>query len=214
MSPRSIDFPVCLRLEGRRILLVGGGAIAEARAQELLAAGARLTVIAPSVTPAVRQLAEAGRVVLLERAYVPGDVRGQQLVFTATDDIQVSRAVAAEARELGVLLNAADEPELCDFTLPSVGRRGPITITVSTAGLAPALAALLRRQLEAQVGPHHVHLARLSGWLRARLPRGPERMRLLRWLVDSDVSRLLAQGQRREATARLRSALHTLGETP
>jgi precorrin-2 dehydrogenase/sirohydrochlorin ferrochelatase len=214
MRPRPIDFPVCLRLEGRRILLVGGGAIAEARAQELLAAGARLTVIAPTVTPTVRQLAEAGRVVLLERAYVPGDVRGQQLVFTATDDIQVSRAVAAEARELGVLLNAADEPELCDFTLPSVGRRGPITITVSTAGLAPALAALLRRQLEAQVGPHHVHLARLSGWLRARLPRGPERMRLLRWLVDSDVSRLLAQGQRREATARLRSALHTLGETP
>ncbi len=214
MRPRPIDFPVCLRLEGRRILLVGGGAIAEARAQELLAAGARLTVIAPSVTPAVRQLAEAARVVILERAYVPGDVRGQQLVFTATDDIAVSRAVAAEARELGVLLNAADEPELCDFTLPSVGRRGPITITVSTAGLAPALAALLRRQLEAQVGPHHVHLARLSGWLRARLPRGPERMRLLRWLVDSDVSRLLAQGQRREATARLRSALHTLGETP
>jgi precorrin-2 dehydrogenase/sirohydrochlorin ferrochelatase len=214
MSHHPIDFPVCLRLEGRRVLLVGGGSIAEARAQELLAAGARLTVIAPSVTPAVRQLADAERIVLVERAYAAGDVRGQQLVFTATDDIQVSRAVATEARELGVLLNAADEPELCDFTLPSVGRRGPITVTVSTAGLAPALAALLRRQLVAQVAPHHVHLARLSGWLRQRLPRGPERMRLLRWLVDSDFSRLLAEGQRREATARLRSALHTLGETP
>jgi precorrin-2 dehydrogenase/sirohydrochlorin ferrochelatase len=213
VSAHPVDFPVCLRLEGRRVLLVGAGSIAEARAQELVAAGARLTVVSPAVAPSVRQLADAGRLTLVERAYVRGDVHGHQLVFSATDDLQVSLAVAEEARALGVLLNAADEPDLCDFTLPSVGRRGPITVAVSTAGLAPTLARHLRQQFSAQVAPHHVHLARLSGWLRERLPRGPARMKLLRGLVEGDFSKLLARGQRRAAKARLRAALQSLGET-
>lgn len=210
----SVDYPVCLRLEGRPVLLVGGGSIAEARARELVEAGARLTVVAPNVAPSVRQLAAEGRLTLLERAYVQGDVRGARLVFTATDDLRVTHAVAEEARALGVLLNAADEPELCDFTLPSVGRRGPITVAVSTAGHAPALARQLRQRFSAQVGLHDVQLARLSGWLRELLPRGPARMRLLKWLVENEFSQLLARGERRAAHARLREALNTLGETP
>ena len=172
-----------------------------------------MPVASPGVGPSVLRLAKEGRLTLLERAYVLGDVRGHQLVFTATDDVRVSRAVAEEARALGVLLNAADEPELCDFTLPSVGRRGPITVAVSTAGLAPTLARHLRQQFSAQVAPHHVHLARLSGWLRERLPRGPARMKLLRGLVEGDFPQLLAQGQRRAARARLRAALQSLGES-
>jgi precorrin-2 dehydrogenase / sirohydrochlorin ferrochelatase len=209
-----VDFPVCLRLRGRRVLLVGAGRIAEERGQQLVEAGARLKVVAPSSSSSLRRLAEEGRLELVERAYAPGDVRGHDVVFTALDDEQVSRAVVEEARALGIWVNAADLPDLCDFTLPSVGRRGPLVVAVSSSGKAPALAALLRRRFLEQVGPGHVQLARLSGWLRERLPRGAGRMRLLKQLVEGEAGELLASGRRREAYARVRAALETFGERP
>jgi precorrin-2 dehydrogenase/sirohydrochlorin ferrochelatase len=209
----SIDYPVCLKLNGKRVLLIGAGSIAEGRALQLLEAGARLRMIAPEATATLRRLAEQGKLELQERAYAPGDLTGHALVFVATDDRRVSEAVAEEARALGIWLNAADEPDLCDFTLPSVGRRGAITVAVSTNGQAPALARHLRQRLTDQISLHHVQLARLSGWLRERLPRGPQRGRLLRLLVEEDIRGLLARGQRRAAWARLRAELAALGET-
>jgi precorrin-2 dehydrogenase / sirohydrochlorin ferrochelatase len=208
-----IDFPVCLRLRGKRVLLIGAGTIAEGRAIQLLEAGARLRMIAPNATATLRRLAAEGQLELLERAYAPGDLPRHSLVFVATDDRRVSAAVAEEARALGIWLNAADEPDLCDFTLPSIGRRGPITVAVSTNGLAPALARHLRERLVDRIALHHVQLARLSGWLRGRLPRGADRSRLLRLLVEEDIGGLLARGQRRAAWARLRAELEALGET-
>ncbi|HUH12126.1 MAG TPA: bifunctional precorrin-2 dehydrogenase/sirohydrochlorin ferrochelatase [Longimicrobiales bacterium] len=208
----SVDYPICLRLQGRPVLLVGGGLIAEGRALQLLEAGALPRMVAPGVTPALRRLAEEGRLEWVEREYASGDVRGHHVVFVATDDEQVSQRVAEEARALGIWVNAADLPDLCDFTLPSVGRRGPIVVAVSTSGQAPALARHLRRQFLEQVGLEHVQLARLSGWIRKRLPRGAERMRLLKQLVEDEASALRAGNQRREFWARLRTALQTLGE--
>jgi precorrin-2 dehydrogenase/sirohydrochlorin ferrochelatase len=209
----SIDYPVCLRLHGKRVLLIGAGTIAEGRALQLMETGARLRMIAPEATATLRRLAGQGQLELLERPYSPGDLAGHALVFVATDDRRVSEAVAEEARALGIWLNAADEPDLCDFTLPSVGRRGAITVAVSTQGQAPALARHLRQRLTDQISLHHVQLARLSGWLRERLPRGPRRGRLLRLLVEEDIRGLLARGQRRAAWARLRAELEALGET-
>jgi precorrin-2 dehydrogenase/sirohydrochlorin ferrochelatase len=209
----SIDYPVCLRLHGKRVLLIGAGSIAEGRALQLLETGARLRMIAPEATETLRRLAAQGELELLERPYAPGDLTGHAVVFVATDDRRVSEAVAEEARALGIWLNAADEPDLCDFTLPSVGRRGAITVAVSTQGQSPALARHLRQRLTDQISLHHVQLARLSGWLRERLPRGPRRSRLLRLLVEEDIRGLLAKGQRRAAWARLRAELEALGET-
>lgn len=209
----AIDFPICLRLRGKRVLLIGAGAIAEGRALQLLETGVRLRMIAPTATATLRRLAAEGQLELLERPYALGDLHGHVLVFVATDDRRVSEAVAEEARALGIWLNAADEPDLCDFTLPSIGRRGPITVAVSTNGLAPALARQLRERLVDQISLHHVQLARLSGWLRGRLPRGASRIRLLRLLVEEDIGGLLARGQRRAAWARLRAELEALGET-
>jgi len=209
----SIDYPVCLRLHGKRVLLIGAGSIAEGRALQLLETGARLRMIAPEATETLRRLAAQGQLELLERPYAPGDLTGHAVVFVATDDRRVSEAVAEEARALGIWLNAADEPDLCDFTLPSVGRRGAITVAVSTQGQSPALARHLRQRLTDQISLHHVQLARLSGWLRERLPRGPRRSRLLRLLVEEDIRGLLAKGQRRAAWARLRAELEALGET-
>lgn len=212
-SVTSIDYPVCLRLLGKRVLLIGAGNIAEGRALQLLEAGARLRMIAPAATDTLRRLATEGKLELVERPYAPGDAAGHAVVFVATDDRRVSEAVAEETRALGIWLNAADEPDLCDFTLPSVGRRGPITVAVSTAGLAPAVARTLRRQLLERVSLHHVQLARLSGWLRERLPRTPGRSQLLKRLVEDDFGGRLARGQRRDVWARLRTELEALGET-
>jgi precorrin-2 dehydrogenase/sirohydrochlorin ferrochelatase len=211
-SPLPTDYPVCLRLRDKRVLLIGAGVIAEGRALQLVEAGARLRVIAPAATDTLRRLAAEGRLELLERPYAPGDLAGHALAFVATDDRRVSQAAAAEARERGIWLNAADEPDLCDFTLPSVGRRGAITVAVSTNGQAPALAARLRRLLTARISLHHVQLTRLSGWLRERLPRSPGRSRLLRLLAEEDLSGQLARGQRRAVWARLRAELEALGE--
>ncbi len=212
-STDALDFPICLRLRGKRVLLIGAGTIAEGRALQLLETGARLRMIAPTATPTLRRLAAEGQLELLERPYTLGDLLGHALVFVATDDRRVSEAVAEEARTLGIWLNAADEPDLCDFTLPSIGRRGAITVAVSTNGQAPALARQLRQKLVDQISLHHVQLARLSGWLRGRLPRGASRSRLLRLLVEEDIGGLLARGQRRAAWARLRAELEALGET-
>ncbi len=178
------DYPVCLRLRGKRILLVGGGRIAEARAQQLLDAGADLQVITPEASPILTGFAREGRLRLKERAYAPGDLAGHHAVLVATNDRSVSQAVAAEARALGIWINAADEPDLCDFTLPSVGRRGLITVAVSTAGNAPALAARLQRELLAFVSNDHLRRARLSAWIRRSFPRGAGRSRLLHRIAD------------------------------
>lgn len=208
-----VDFPVCLRLQDKRVLLVGAGNIADERGQQLVEAGARVRVVAPVVSANLRRLADEGRLELCERSYAPGDVHGHHIVFVATDDRRVSEAVAEEARALGIWVNAADIPELCDFTLPSVGRRGPIVVAVSTSGQAPALARQLRKGFLEQVEPGHVQLARLTGWLRKRLPRGAERMRLLKELVEGEAGQLMARGERRAAWARVRSALEGFGET-
>jgi precorrin-2 dehydrogenase/sirohydrochlorin ferrochelatase len=187
-----VDYPACLRLEGKRILVVGGGAIAAQRCADLVRAGASLEVIAPELSRGILDLARSGRLQFARRDYESGDVHGHDVVFIATTDPDLSRMVAAEARALGIWVNAADQPELCDFTLPSVGRRGPITVAVSTAGTAPALAARLRRELLAHVGPEHVVLAHASARLRRLLPPGNERMQVLRDLVAADSKQEIA----------------------
>ncbi|MDP2344606.1 MAG: bifunctional precorrin-2 dehydrogenase/sirohydrochlorin ferrochelatase [Deltaproteobacteria bacterium] len=203
-----VDYPVCLRLAGRRVLLVGAGSIAEARAIDLVAAGAQLTVIAPRASDAVQELARAGRLQWLPRDADDDDVASFDFVFVATDDLAVSARIASAARRARVLVNTADVPALCDFTLPSVGRRGPITVAVSTSGTAPALARRLRAQLTASVNTRHAELARIVGFLRARLPAGPARMKLLTAIVDGDVGAAVLSGRRREAFAAVRRTLN------
>ncbi len=137
--------PVCLRLHGKRVLLIGAGTIAEGRA---LAAARDGRAGADDRAPGHRHAAEprrAGTAGAAGAPLRPGRSPGFALVFVATDDRRVSEAVAAEARALGIWLNAADEPDLCDFTIPSIGRRGAITVAVSTAGQSPALARHLRQ---------------------------------------------------------------------
>ncbi len=177
------DFPVCLRLEGHRVLVVGGGAVAEGKIRSLVAAGAVIRVIAPEVTGSITALAAAGMLELLQRPFQAGDVAGHRLVFTATDDRSVTQAAALEAKQANVFLNAADEPDFCDFTLPSVGRQGLFTVAVSTDGAAPAVAARVRRRLMKELSVVDLGRVRLSDTLRRHLKRTPLRTAVLRWVA-------------------------------
>ncbi|MBI3636566.1 MAG: bifunctional precorrin-2 dehydrogenase/sirohydrochlorin ferrochelatase [Candidatus Rokubacteria bacterium] len=164
-------FPVLLDVRERRCLVVGGGAIAQRKAVDLLAARARVDVVSPAVTPALAALAAEGRLRHRPRAFLRADVRGAFLVVAATGRPLVDDAVATEARRRGALVNVVDRPARCDFILPSVLRRGDLQIAVSTGGRCPALAREIRRRLETQFGAEYATLVAWAGKERTRRRR-------------------------------------------
>jgi len=157
----AFGYPVFLDLDGIEALVVGGGAVALRKAKGLAEAGARVTVIAPSLVAGLEAVAD----VVERRAYRRGDAGRFQLVITATDDPSVNAAVADEAKEARIWVNSADDPANCSFILPAVARRGAVTVAVSTGGASPALASRLRtmiasRELTPEVESAAVELAR------------------------------------------------------
>ena len=156
-------YMACLDLEGRPVLVVGGGPVAREKVEGLLDCGARVTVVAPRIDP---ELARPG-VELLHREYRTSDLEGRLLVVAATSTEDVNRRVFRDAETRGLLCNVVDVPELCSFILPAVHRQGPIAVAVSTGGASPALAQRLRDDIADVVGPRH---AELAGELRALRP--------------------------------------------
>ncbi len=140
-----VTYPINVMLGGHPCLVVGGGRVAAGKISGLLAAGAKVTVVAPRILP---QLLDDASLTCELRPYRPDDVAGKRLVVTCTDNAYVNAEVAADGAAHGVLVNSADDPANCDFILPAVARRGPIQIGVSTSGSSPALASWMRRRFE------------------------------------------------------------------
>ena len=149
----SARYPIVLDVTGRPCLVVGGGRIAEGKVHGLLAAGARVTVVSPTLTPVLAALAAEGRIAHRARGFLDGDLEGAALALAATGDPAVSAAVLTAGRARGVWVNAADDPERCDFFLPAVLRRGALAVAVSTGGASPALTRAVRDELERQLPP-------------------------------------------------------------
>ena len=193
-------YPMMVDLTGRRCLVVGGGRVAERKVALLLDCGAAVEVVSPATTPKLAALASAGAIRLVRRAARSDDLAGAFLVFVATDDPEVNRAVAAEARETGGLVNVADAPEACSFLVPSAVRRGDLTIAISTGGGSPALAKRLRQRLEETIGPEYEAFLAALRELRARAReavRDPsERQAIYRRALDSDLFDHAARGDR------------------
>src|SRR6266540_1080432 len=143
-------FPIFFKLEGRRCVVVGAGTIASQKLEGLLDCGAELSVVAPHATEAIQELARSGRVSWIQAEFGPAHLDGVFLAIAATGDPEVNEQVFRAARERGVLCNAVDEPERCDFFYPAVVRRGDLQIAISTAGKSPALAQRIRKELEEQ----------------------------------------------------------------
>ena len=199
-------YPVNLVLAGRSCLVVGGGPVAARKVEGLLAAGAQVHVVATSVGPDVRARTGA---TWEERAYRPGEASGYRLVVVATDDGEVNRQVADDAEKAGVWVNAADDPASCSFMLPSIVRRGPITLAVSTGGRSPALARWLRARLSDELGPEYEVLAELLADERTRLKEGGRPTDEVDWktALDSDMLHLIQTGQIERARERLQACL-------
>jgi precorrin-2 dehydrogenase/sirohydrochlorin ferrochelatase len=198
-------YPVFLDLAARPCLVVGGGPVAEGKVEGLLAAGARVTVVSPTVTARLAGWAAEGRVTHLARAYRAEDLDGPQVAFAATDDAAVTRAVAADGRARSVWVNAADEPARCDFILPSVMRRGRLVVAVSTGGASPAAARAIREELEGYLTEEHAALVELAAEARADLRRRGRAPGPAAWrgALDGRLRRLIADRRYRQARAHL-----------
>jgi len=174
----------CIDVTGRNCLVVGGGRVAEEKAEGLLACGADVTVVATEVEDAVWDLP----VNVLERPFVESDVVGRFLVIAATNDRAVNRLVSRVAEERQTLCNVADDPELCNFILPALVRRDPIVVGVSTGGASPALAQRIRDDIGDLVGQEHVELAErlesLRPWAKSELGTYEERRDFFQRLVE------------------------------
>ncbi len=191
-------YPVMLDLADRRAVVVGGGRVAERKVDGLLEAGARITVVSPEARPALGGLAARGTIVLHARPYAAGDLAGAALAFAATDRREVNAAVQAEARAAGIPCNVADDPDGCDFLVPSVVRRGDLVLAVSTAGASPVVARKIRETLEARFGPEWGPyldlLARVRSALLALGDAAGRNRDLFVDLADLDLLPLIAAG--------------------
>ena len=169
-------YPVYLDLGDRLAVVVGGGAVAARKVRTLVDYGARVLVIAPDVAEDLEPLIADGSVTLERRGYVRGDLEGAFLVVCATDSEEVNRAVYAEAEQRGCLVNVVDVPELCNFIVPSIVRRGQLQLAISTGGAAPTVAKRLRRHVEEHVGEEWGPYIELLGEVRTlvmeRIPGG------------------------------------------
>jgi siroheme synthase-like protein len=144
-------YPVFLDLRGRRVVVIGGGAMGEEKVTRLLPYEAQVVVVSPDVTDEVSKLAQDGQVEWTRRLYRGGDLEGAFIAIVAdTSDDAVNQAVSEEARERNVPLNVADVTELCTWITPSVARRGEVIVATSTGGASPALARRFREILNGE----------------------------------------------------------------
>lgn len=202
-------YPVFLALEGKPCLVVGGGAVALGKVSGLLRAGARVTVVSPTLRPELLELLEQGRIRHSAREYEARDIEGMTLVMVATDDGAVNRQVATDCRAGGVWVNASDDPPNCDFILPSVIRKGQVTVAASTAGASPALARRLREELEVYLSDDFEPLADLLAEMRQELRARRVTVDAETWqrAIDGQLRALLAQRRYGQARAYLLARL-------
>ena len=202
-------YPIFVDLKGRPVTVVGGGNVAEGKVKGLLAAGADVTLVAPQLTDALREFVAAGTVRHTAREYEAGDLDGAAMCFVATDDGAINARVASDCRARGLWVNAADDPENCDFILPAVVRSGKVVVAASTGGASPAMARRLREELTAFLNQDYAPLTDLLAEVRAELRASGVQIDPETWqrAIDPTLRTLVAQGRTDEARERLREAL-------
>jgi precorrin-2 dehydrogenase / sirohydrochlorin ferrochelatase len=178
----------CLRLTGRRCVVVGGGEVALEKVEGLLACDGRVVLIAPDAVGELRELAREGSIEWIEREYETGDLEGTFIAIAATDDTDVNISVYDDAEERAMLVNVVDVPPLCNFILPAIVRTGPLAIAISTAGASPALAKRIKRQVAEEFGEPYARLAVLlnevRGWAKGTLPTYQDRKAFFEGIVN------------------------------
>ena len=209
----------CLRLKGRRCLVVGGGDVGLEKVEGLLACDADVTLVAPEAHPALAELAHEGSIRWERRLFAPADLDGCLIAIAATNDTDVNIAVFDAAERRAMLVNVVDVPPLCNFILPAIVRTGPLAVAISTAGASAALAKRMKREIADLFGEPYATLAVLlndaRGWAKATLPTYQDRKEFFESIVNGEpdpiallragetdrVQALIADAQREHAPA-------------
>ncbi len=202
----------CLRLKGRRCVVVGGGDVGLEKVEGLLACDAYVTLVAPEAHPALEQLAAEGSIRWERREYGDGDLDGCLIAIAATADTEVNIRVFDDAERRAMLVNVVDVPPLCNFILPAIVRTGPLAVAISTAGASPALAKRMKREIGELFGEPYAVLAVMlndaRGWAKATLPTYQDRKEFFEGIVggEPDPIELLRAGDVQGVRALIESA--------
>ncbi len=180
----------CLRLSGRRCLVVGGGDVGLEKVEGLLACDGQVTLVAPDAIPELQELAAEGSIQWDRREYRPEDLERTFIAIAATGDTEVNIRVYEDAERRAMLVNVVDVPPLCNFILPAIIRTGPLAIAISTAGASPALAKRIRNEIAEEYGEPYARLAILlnevRGWAKGSLPTYQDRKLFFESIVNGE----------------------------
>jgi precorrin-2 dehydrogenase/sirohydrochlorin ferrochelatase len=180
----------CLKLSGRRSLVVGGGDIGLEKVEGLLACDGDVTLVAPDAIEPLRAMAAEGSIRWEQREYHRADLEGTFMVIAATDDSEVNIGIYEDAEKRAMLVNVVDVPPLCNFILPAIIRTGPLAIAISTAGASPALAKRIRNQIADEYGEPYARLAVMlndvRGWAKGTLPTYQDRKVFFESIVNGE----------------------------
>ncbi len=162
-------YPIFLDVRDKKCVVVGGGEVAARKAERLLDCGTKVFVISPKLSPALAALREKGVIHHIAIKYTSDLLDGAALVIGATDDEKTNAQISLDARKKGIPVNIVDDPQKCDFILPSLVQRGDLAIAIGTGGKSPALARYLREKLEAQYGKEYEILLNILSALRIKM---------------------------------------------
>jgi siroheme synthase-like protein len=194
----------CLKLKGRRAVVIGGGDIGLEKVEGLLACGGDVALIAPVAHPELEALAAEGSIAWEKRAYAgPEDLESAFMAIACTDDTEVNIEVFDDAEKRAMLVNIVDVPPLCNFILPAIVRSGPLAIAISTAGASPALAKRMKREISELFGEEYARLAVIlndaRGWAKGTLPTYRDRKEFFEGIVNGDPDPVELIREEREA---------------
>ncbi|NLC06663.1 MAG: bifunctional precorrin-2 dehydrogenase/sirohydrochlorin ferrochelatase [Syntrophomonadaceae bacterium] len=194
-------YPIYLKLNQVKCLVIGGGSVAERKVTTLLQYGARVLVIAPDITIGLNERVLRGEIEYWSRSYQSGDLDnlevGRSLVFVATNQPEVNHQVFRECQARGILVNVVDDPVHCSFFVPAIVRRGSLCLAISTEGKSPMLARRIREKLEKEFGPEYEEFLNILGECRQkildRVSDERQRRKLFEQLLDMDLLELIRE---------------------
>ena len=202
----------CLKLTGRRCVVVGGGDIGLEKVEGLLACDAKVVLIAPDSIEPLKRLADEGSIEWIRREYQEGDLERTFIAIAATNDTDVNIKVFEDAEKRAMLVNVVDVPPLCNFILPAIVRSGPLAIAISTAGASPALAKRMKREISELFGEEYARLAVIlneaRGWAKGTLPTYQDRKEFFEGIVNGepDPVELIREGREADLLALIEAA--------
>ncbi|OGI02627.1 MAG: hypothetical protein A2Y25_03035 [Candidatus Melainabacteria bacterium GWF2_37_15] len=205
-------YPIMLDIIGKNCLVIGGGKVALRKITSLLFSSAKVNVISEELCEELKTYCHEGKICWIQKKFEPADIKNAVLVFAATDSTETNREIAKISKTKGIPVNVVDDPDLCDFIVPSIIEQGDLTITVSTNGKSPALAKKIREDLEKQFGPHYAKFLNILGNIREKaskeIPNITLRENLYKELVYSDIINLIEENKKDKALEKANKLLN------